>query len=250
MILLFVRLDLRQRFSGNLLGIAWALLAPILQLAVFNLVFVHILQARVPGLAGINYLVFLALGFWPWFAFSEALVRACTGITDHAGLANKVAVPRWMPVLAAVLTSFLLHGVGYALVLSILALWGVQLDWAMLPFALLHWLPLLTMACGVGLVLAALQVFIRDLAHAIGLMMTLWFFLTPIIYAADIVPATLVPWLILNPVIGVIDAQRALLPGLGAMPGSEISTWLGGLILPLAGVLFYRRLRPHLEEFA
>lgn len=250
LLLLFLRQDLRQRFAGNLLGVAWAVLAPLLQLAVFNLVFVHILKARVPGLEGTNYLVFLALGFWPWFAFSEALVRGCTAITDHAGLADKVAVPRSLPVLAAVVTAFFLHAFGYALVLITLALLGVQLDWSLLPLALLHWLPLLVMACSLGLLLGTLQVFIRDLAQTIGLLTTLWFFLTPIIYAAELVPAHLVRWLVLNPVIGVIDAQRALLPGLGALPGSGLSTWIAAVLLPPLGMLVYRRLRPHLEEFA
>lgn len=246
---LFIHQDLRQRFSGNLLGIAWAVLAPLLQLAVFNLVFVHILKARVPGLEGGTYLVFLALGFWPWFAFSEAIIRGSTAITDHSGLAGKVAVPRAIPVTAAVTTAFLLHGLGYLLVLLSLALVGPGLIWAQLPVAILHWLPLLAMALGLGLALAAVQVFIRDLAQAIGLLITLWFFLTPIIYAPETVPGGLASWLAFNPVTGVVDAQRALLPGLNGLPMSGITTWLGAVLLPLLGIAIFRRLRPHLEEF-
>ncbi len=246
---LFLRQDLRQRFAGNLLGLAWALIAPLLQLAVFNLVFVHILKARVPGLEGSTYLVFLALGFWPWFAFSEAVSRGCTAITDHSGLAGKVAVPRAVPVLAAVSTAFLLHGIGYALVLVALALFGPALAWEHLPLALLHWLPLLVMAAGIALALAAVQVFIRDLAQTIGLLITLWFFLTPIIYAPGTVPGGLAQWLAINPITGIVDAQRALLPGLTALPGSAAATWLGALLIPVLGGLIFRRLRPHLEEF-
>lgn len=246
---LFIRQDLRQRFSGNLLGIAWAVLAPLLQLAVFNLVFVHILKARVPGLEGGTYLVFLALGFWPWFAFSEGVTRGCTAITDHSGLAGKIAVPRAIPVLAAVSTAFLLHGVGYLLVLAALAAFGPGLEWSQLPLALLHWLPLLAMAAGLALALAAVQVFIRDLAQTIGLLITLWFFLTPIIYAPETVPGGLARWLALNPITGVVDAQRALLPGLTGLPLSGLATWIGALVLPLLGLLVFRRLRPHLEEF-
>lgn len=246
---LFLRQDLRQRFAGNLLGVAWAVLAPLLQLAVFNLVFVHILKARVPGLEGSNYLVFLALGFWPWFAFSEAVTRGCTAITDHSALAGKVAVPRAVPVLAAVCTAFLLHGLGYLLVLLALALFGPALDWSQLPFALLHWLPLLVMAGGLALAVAAVQVFIRDLAQTIGLLITLWFFLTPIIYAPETVPSRLAQWLAINPITGIVDAQRALLPGLSSLPGSTTATWVGAVLIPLLGMLVFRRLRQHLEEF-
>lgn len=247
---LLIRQDLRQRFSGNLLGVAWAVLAPLLQLAVFNLVFVHILKARVPGLEGTAYLVFLALGFWPWFAFSEAITRGCTAITEHAALAEKVALPRALPVLSAVATAFLLHGAGFVLVLVALAVLGVPLDWWQLPQALLHWLPLLALAVGVALALAAMQVFIRDLSQSIGLLVTLWFFLTPIIYAPQTVPETLARWLALNPVTGVVDAQRALLPGLSGLPGSALWTWLAAPLLLVLGYVVYQRLRPHLEEFA
>lgn len=247
---LLIRQDLRQRFSGNLLGIAWALLAPLLQLAVFNLVFVHILKARVPGLEGTAYLVFLALGFWPWFAFSEALTRGCTAITEHAALADKVALPRSLPVLSAVATAFLLHAAGYVLVLLALAGFGVPLDWWRLPLAILHWLPLLALAVGVALALAAVQVFIRDLAQSIGLLVTLWFFLTPIIYAPETVPARFAEWLVLNPVTGVVDAQRALLPGLSGLPNSGLVTWIAAPLMLALGYGVFRRLRPHLEEFA
>lgn len=248
-LILFVRQDLRQRFSANLLGIAWAVLAPLLQLAVFNLVFVHILKARVPGLEGGTYLVFLALGFWPWFAFSEAIARGNTAITDHSGLASKVAVPRAIPVMAAVITAFLLHGLGYLLVLVALAAFGPGLIWAQLPMAILYWVPLFAMAAGLALTLAAVQVFIRDLAQTIGLLITLWFFLTPIIYAPETVPGGLARWLAFNPVTGVVDAQRALLPGLTGLPMSGVATWLGAALLPLLGFAVFRRLRPHLEEF-
>jgi lipopolysaccharide transport system permease protein len=247
---LFIRQDLRQRFAGNLLGLAWAVLAPLLQLAVFNLVFVHILKARVPGLEGSTYLVFLALGFWPWFAFSEAVVRGSTAISDHAALAEKVAVARSVPVLAAVSTAFLLHFVGYVLVLLALIAFGPSLQWSALGWALLHWLPLLAMAAGAALGLAVVQVFIRDLAQSIGLLMTLWFFLTPIIYAPATVPGTLSAWLSINPVTGVVDAQRALLAGVETLPGSTTAAWLGAALIPLLGWALYRRLRPHLEEFA
>jgi lipopolysaccharide transport system permease protein len=70
---LFTRQDLSTRFQGNVGGLAWAFAAPVLQLGIFYFVFTQIFKARVPGLEGVGYLAFLALGFWPWFAFSEAV---------------------------------------------------------------------------------------------------------------------------------------------------------------------------------
>ncbi len=105
MISLLVRQDLRQRFTGNILGAAWAVLAPLLQLLVFAVVFVQIFKARVPGLDERGYVAFLALGMWPWFAFSEAVARGVSALTDSAGLLAKVAVPTWDVVTARVTAS-------------------------------------------------------------------------------------------------------------------------------------------------
>lgn len=250
MILLFLKQELRSRFADSALGVAWILLAPILQLLVFNLVFVHILQARVPGLQGGEYIVFLALGFWPWFAFSEAIVRGTTAITDHAAIAAKVAVPRHVFVTSAVLASFLLHGVGYVAVLICLVAFGPSLEWSALPLALLHWVPLLLLAMGIALLLASLQVFLRDLAQMIGLAMTLWFFLTPIIYSLATVSPAIARWMRFNPLTGVIEAQRALLPGLPPGEAIGLYPWLAALVALAIGVLTHRRLHRNLEEFA
>jgi lipopolysaccharide transport system permease protein len=242
--------DLSLRFTGSLAGLAWTLIAPLAQLAVFWFVFLHILGARVPGLSPAAYLAFLALGFWPWFAFSEAVTRATTAVHDHAGLAAKVALPRAVPVIARVLTAFLVHAVGFLAVLGVILVVGVpELHWRLLPATLLLWLPMLAMALGAGLLTAALQVFIRDLGQTIGLLMSLWFFLTPIVYVLEMAPDGVAGVLAWNPLTAVVEGHRAML-----MDGSTVFRGLGTLLgaavfLPLLGGWLFRRTAAHFEDF-
>jgi len=245
---LFMGQDLRARFQGNAGGVAWAVLAPLLQLAIFYFVFTQIFKARIEGLDGLGYLAFLALGFWPWFAFSEAVSRATTTLQEQAGLVRKVAVPVSALIMARVLAAFLLHGLGFLAVLLVLGLVGVDLNWWALPLLPLLWLPLLLLAAGVGLMTAAGQVFVRDLGQIIGLLLSFWFFLTPIIYSRQMIPDWIRPVMDMNPMTGLVEAHRQLLLGLDSgVPW--LASLTGVALLSVLGVWVFRRCRPVLEEF-
>lgn len=246
---LFVAQDLRTRFTGSLLGATWSLIAPLLQLAVFYVVFLHIFKARVPGLAPDAYLVFLALGFWPWFALSEAVARATTAVQENASLAAKIALPPALPVIAKVLAAFVVHGVGFVAVLLVLLTIGPPLHWANLVWSMLLWLPLLSMALGLGLVAAALQVFVRDLSQSISPLLSLWFFLTPIVYALQMAPLGLSQWLLWNPLTAVVQGHRNLLlfgdAGIAGWPAMLVAA----VLAPLVGLWVFRRTAPWFEDY-
>lgn len=245
----FLAEDLRTRFQGNLAGAAWTVLAPLLQLAVFFLVFVHIFGQRVPGLSGTGVVAFLALGFWPWFAFSEAIARATTALPDHAALIAKVALPRASLVLARVLAPFVLHGVGFVVIVALMPLFGVTLAWSGLWLVPLLWLPLLALAIGLGLVAATLQVFVRDVGQVVGHLLQLMFFLTPILYARELVPDWLRPALDANPLTGIVTAMRATLLG-GELPLGPLAISLGAAVLAvLLGAWLFRRCDPLFEDY-
>lgn len=246
----FLREDLAGRFRGNLAGAAWTVLAPLMQLAVFYFVFLQIFRARVPGLdGGSAYLGFLALAFWPWFAFSEGIARATTALPDHAALIAKVALPRAALVLARVGAAFLLHGIGFAAVLLLLPLFGVTLDWTGLPLALVLWLPLLAASLGLGFAAAAVQVFVRDLGQIIGHLLQLLFFLTPILYAREMVPERLRAVLDLNPLSALLGGMReAMLPGAASSAALAPALVVCAAILVL-GWLVFRRCERVVEDY-
>jgi len=246
---LFVRQDLAQRYAGNVIGLAWAALGPLLQLALFALVFVHIFKARVPGLEGNGYVAFLALGMWPWFAFAESVGRASGALVEQAGLLGKVAVPPAVLIAARATTPFLIHFAGFVLVLAALPLLGVQLDWRFLPLSLLAWLPMYALALGVGALAATTQVFVKDLAQLIGYLLSAWLFLSPILYPREMAPDFLSAWFAINPVTGWVENIREPLLFGRVLPDSAWTSLVGTLVLAALAALVYRRLRPHLEDF-
>jgi lipopolysaccharide transport system permease protein len=245
----FVRQDLAQRYAGQLTGLAWIALAPLLQLALFALVFGHIFKARVPGLEGGGYVAFLALGMWPWFAFAEAVTRAASAVTDHGSLLGKVAVPPEVLVAARVLTPFLLHGIGFGLVLAVLFALGTQLDPVGLLPALAAWMVMLVLALGVGTLAAVLQVFVRDLAQLVAYVLTAWMFLSPVLYTREMAPAGMRGWMQVNPIAGIVESSRdPLLFGRWDGTGLLVALAVALAVAALAALLF-RRVRPHLHDF-
>src|SRR5690606_29052734 len=101
----FLERDFRNRFSNSFFGGMWALLQPLLQLAVYAFVFGYVFKARIPGADAPGYVPFLVVALWPWTAFAEAVLRSTTVIQDNAALIGKVALPREVLVLASVSTS-------------------------------------------------------------------------------------------------------------------------------------------------
>lgn len=249
MLRLLITQDLRQRFTGNVLGMAWAVLAPLLQLVVFAVVFVHIFKARVPGLDEQGYVAFLALGMWPWFAFAEAVARGNTALTDATGLLGKVAVSTWQVVTARVIGAFIIHGVGFIAIVLLLALWWQQITLAWAWAALPGWLGMFVLGLALAQITAICNVFARDTQQILTYLLTAWMFLSPILYDQSLLPASFKAWLWINPISDLVASIRD--PLLWAGEGVRLP-WISLLAalaaLGLAG-LMHRRFRPFVREF-
>lgn len=245
----FARQDLAQRFTGNALGFAWALLVPLAQLALFALVFVHIFKSRLPGEVGYSYVAFLCLGMWPWFAFAEAVGRGSSTFTEHANLLSKVAVAPWVLVAARVANAFVLHGIGFLLIAVILKLTDQPLSLQWLPIGLPSWVGLLACAYACALLLALANVFVRDLQQIVQYVLSAAMFLSPILYSRAMAPDEFARWMEFNPLTGYIEGIRTpLLESSAATSFPLLSIGISLLLLALAGFV-YRRVRPHLVEF-
>jgi ABC-type polysaccharide/polyol phosphate export permease len=246
----FVVRDLKQRYLGSFSGALWAIVQPLLLLAIYAVVFVEILKVRLPDAVGTGFVPFLVAGLWPWTAFAEALNRGVHAIPENASLLAKVAMPREVLVLAPVASSFLLHGVGFVAGLVVLALTGAAPQLGGLPLALLIYLLLCALAAGLALALAAIQVFVRDLAPVLAQVLTLWFFLTPVFYARSMVPPRFAAALDLNPLTSYVEGTRNAL--FGALDAVWPQLGIAALVAAIAGALgvaVFRRLARHFEDF-
>lgn len=244
------RRDLRNRYLGSFSGGLWAVFQPLVQLAVYAFVFGYVFKARVPGADAPGYVPFLVVAMWPWLAFAEAVTRAATAIQDNASLIGKVALPRASLVLAPVAASFAIHGAGFAALLVVLVVTGTGVD----PLGFVLYAPafalLFAFALGLALLLAALQVFVRDIAPALPQLLMLWMFVSPVFYARDLLPAGWSPLLDFNPYTAFAEYARYAFLGMSA-PGWRAVAWAALCVVAavVLGRYAFRRLERHFEDF-
>lgn len=247
----FLARDLRNRFLGSFSGGLWALIQPLVQLAIYAFVFVHIFKARVAGAGETGgYVPFLVVAMWPWTAFSEAILRSTTAIVENASLIGKVPMQRAVPVLATVAASFLLHGAGFVAIVLVLPLFGYTLHLAWLPPALVLLLVLLLLAIGLSMLAAAIQVFVRDLVQVLTQLLMLAMFAAPIFYSRAMIPERYQPIIDLHPYTWYADAFREMLLH-GSLPG--LLSFCGALVVAVVilalGWWVFHRLDPHFEDY-
>lgn len=241
---------IRTDYLENLTGFAWLLLQPLLLLAVYAFVFTVIFKARIPDTGDVGFVPFLAIAFWPWTAFSESVLRASGSVTSNAALIGKVAFPSELLPLSTVTATFLMHMAGYLAVLLVIQLLGTPIHWlglaAALPLLLLLWL----FSCALALFASALQVFVRDVAQILPPLMTFWFFTTPILYSASLLPPQLAAVMQFNPMAWYVDRLRAfLLFGDYGLAATDVVVPIVTLALAWLALKFFRRFSPHFEDF-
>ena len=244
----FFRRELTTRYLGSYTGIAWALIHPLALLAVYHFVFTTVFRAGAFG--GSSFLLFVAVALWPWLAAQEALQRATVSIGAYAGLIRKVAFPHELVVYASIAGTLVLQFAGYLLVLAVLAAFGEPVRFEGLLIAVPLWLVLGIAVTGVALLLAALQVFIRDIEHILMPVLMILMYLTPILYPLTLVPETMRPWVAANPFGWLVARLRdALLDGKLGLHWDDAVAVLVAAALFFAGRAVFRRLSPHFEDF-
>jgi len=241
---------IRTDYLENLTGFAWLLLQPLLLLAVYAFVFTTVFKARIPDAGDIGFVPFLAVAFWPWTAFSEAVLRSSASITSNAALIGKVAFPTELLPLSMVAATFLMQLAGYLAVLLVLQLLGTPIHWLGLLFAIPLLALLWVFASAIALLASALQVFVRDVAQILPPLMTFWFFTTPILYSANLLPPGLAAVMQFNPMAWYVDRLRDfLLFGDFGLHASDLVAPLLTILLFWLALRFFRRFSPHFEDF-
>lgn len=231
----YFKREIKDRYIGNITGIAWIFIQPLIILLIYWFVFDKIFHQRFKSnQLEVSFIVYLAIGFWPWMAFSESVIRSITSVTDKFDLLGKVKLDLKTPVVAAITATFTLNLVGYLIVLLNLALFNDNFNYMALPLVLLPILQMYFLAVAIGLLLSALQVYIRDTLQVVTTLMTLWFFMTPIIYPESALPEKYISVIQLNPLYTPISfIHKAVLTK------SELP-WLNMVVLSVfIGVLLF-----------
>lgn len=212
-----VRRDLRVRSLRALWGGAWLVIGPAIQIAIYTVVFSQVLAAKLPGVDDpLAYGFFLCAGILPWAFFTELVTRAQTLFLEHAALLKAVRFPRSVLPAALLGTGLVNFAIPVAILLAVLAATG---RWP--GAALLGALPVLalwaSLALGLGILTGTLNVFFRDVGYAVGIALQFWFWLTPIVYPASIVPGWARALLAWNPLAPLVAALQGIVVS-GAWP--------------------------------
>ncbi|MCK2097406.1 ABC transporter permease [Thauera aromatica] len=207
----FARQELVDRYAGSALGFAWAFVQPVVTLFIFVVIFGQIMAGRLPGVASIHgYGVYLVAGMLPWLAFSNTLSRTASVFVDKKGVISKVGLS--LPMLPVFVV--LAESVTFVIALGLFLVFLVAVGFPLKPqLLLLPWVFLIqqVLALGLGIILAVLNVFLRDVREFVGILTQLWFWLTPIVWVPQIVPGNLLQILRLtNPMLPLTTAYQAM----------------------------------------
>lgn len=197
-----VQRDLTVKYKGSLLGVAWSLLHPLVMVAVYTLAFRYVVRVPIE-----RFPLFLLSGLLPWMFFASALAAATSSIADNGTLVRKVAFPRAVLPLAAVASALVQFALMYTMLVPTALVMGAGLSTAWIALA-----PVVVFqtafTTGLGLLLATAYVFVRDARHLLDVALQVWFWLTPIVYAASMAPETLRWWLRFNPMLHFVTAYQ------------------------------------------
>jgi lipopolysaccharide transport system permease protein len=231
--------DVKVRYKQAALGAAWAILQPLLSMVVFTLFFGRL--AGVPS-DGIAYPLFVYTGLLIWTYFSTAIGLAGQSLTSNANLVTKVYFPRLALPFANVASGLLDFAIGFGFLLVLMVWFSARPGWSILLAPLIVG-QLVLLTTGIGLLLASLNVWYRDVKHALPLLIQLWLFVTPVIFPVNFVPEQWRWALAFNPLTGIVDSFRRVLL-LGAWPDPWLvgSSLTGTVVLLIAGLICFRRM--------
>jgi lipopolysaccharide transport system permease protein len=215
LILSLARRELAARYRGSVLGVVWALITPVVMIAIFTFIFAGIFGARFERTSSHwGYALYLFCGLLPWNMFQESLQQSATTIVTHANLVKRVVFPLETLPMAQVFSSLghQMFGTAVLLIAAIIIQRQVHATLLFLPLLLI---PQLLFTLGLAWLIASLGVFLRDIAQGISLVLTAWMYLTPIIYPESLVPAQFRQFIDLNPFAALVrNFRRILLDGL------------------------------------
>jgi lipopolysaccharide transport system permease protein len=236
--------DLKLRYRGSLLGIAWSMLNPLAQLVVFSFVFQSVLPLDIP-----NYTIFLFIGLLVWNWFQTSLMGASTVMLESRALIKQPTFPPTILPIVIVTANLLQLLLALPILFFFMGLLKIPFGLPMLLLPIVLALQML-LTLGLAYLMATFHVFFRDTQHLVGVFLFLFFYLTPVFYNADVIPVKYQALYRLNPMLQLLEAYRMILLD-GVWP-DVVSLLLLGVasvaLLVLGRQVFKRASRRFAEE--
>lgn len=243
MIIQLVKRDFQQRYIGSAAGWLWGLIHPLVLLASYVFVFDYCLHQKPgPGALTTNYPMLLFAGMLPWLLFSETVQRSSGCLIEQANLITKTVFPAEIVPVSIFLSSLISHILALALMIAGAAIFLRHISpiLALLPVVMLL---VGLFAIGIGWIAAAFHVYLRDTAQVLAVILTLWFWATPILLTEDKFPRWALLVLRANPLTYIVRTYREILLGHAVSPIDLGSSAVFAVAAFLCGGLIFRYMK-------
>lgn len=214
--------DVAVRYKQTVIGIAWAVVRPLLTMVVFTIVFGRL--AGLPSEGSAPYAIMVFAGLLPWFLFSSILGEASNSLIGNANLIGKVYFPRIIIPVASAAVALVDFAINLVILIILMAWYGYAPGWQILALPFFVALAVLV-SLGPALLITALNVKYRDFRYIVPFIVQLGLYVSPVGFSSAVVPAAWRFWYSLNPVVGVIDGFRWCILG-----GESTLYWPGFLV--------------------
>lgn len=222
--------DIAVRYKQTVIGIAWAVLRPLLTMVIFTVIFSRV--AKLPSEGGAPYALMVMAGLLPWTFFSTALTDASNSLISNTNLIGKVYFPRLIIPTSAIVVSFIDLMITFGILALVMLWYGFAPGWQILLLPLLVALAFVT-ALGPALWMTALNVKYRDFRYIITFIVQFGLYVSPVGFSSQLVPEKWRLLYSLNPMVGVIDGFR------WCILGGDVNIYWPGFALSLVIVTFF-----------
>jgi len=199
-----VKREVKSRYKQSVLGYAWVLLVPLINLVVLSLVFSYFV--RIPT-GDIPYPIFLFTALIPWMFTSNSIIFATSSLVSNSNLITKIYLPREIFPVASVVSKIIDFLLSILILFIFMFVYKIPLGVSLLYLPIVLVIHLL-FVLGISFIFSAINVFYRDIENTMGVVTTLWMYLTPILYPQDIVPDKYLIFLKINPMTSIIESYR------------------------------------------
>jgi len=244
LILTFTMRDIKLRYKQTGLGIAWAVLQPLLTMLIFSIVFGRL--AKLPS-DGVPYPLFILAALLPWTLFAEGLNRSTTSMVTNSNIMTKVYFPRMIMPLSGIMSPIIDFAICLIVLFIMMVYYGFAPTINIIFFPLFLILAIAT-SLSVGLWLSALNVKYRDFQFTVPFLIQIWMFLSPVVYASSIIPDSYRFLYGLNPMAGVIEGFRWALLGVGVPSITVLVSVCMVIILLVSGMFYFRRIEQYYAD--
>jgi ABC-type polysaccharide/polyol phosphate export permease len=238
------RREIVQRYKQSILGYFWVILNPLAQMLVMSFVFSQLFNV---SNLGVPYSIYLFAGLLPWTLFANSLIGSTSSLVSNAGLLAKIYFPREVLVASIILSKIVDFFLASSIFILLMFFFHIQISWQILwliPIFLIQ--NLFTYA--LGLLFAAFNLFYRDVQYLLSLILMIWMYLTPIVYAPEAFPAHY-RWIFqLNPMAVLVNAYRQVVL-VGSAPNFS-SLALAALLASLLALAAFRLFKKLEGQFA